>query len=57
MRIDHGPGYRIYFTKRKEALIILRCGGDKRTQTRDIETAKRLAAEWSRCGSKEIDTI
>ncbi len=47
LRIDYGPGYRIYFQKRGNVLIILLCGGDKRTQDRDIKTAKRRAAEWS----------
>lgn len=47
LRIDYGPGYRVYFQKRGSAIIILLCGGDKRTQDRDIRTAKRLAAEWS----------
>jgi putative addiction module killer protein len=47
LRIDHGPGYRVYFQRRRNTIIILLCGGDKRTQNRDIETAKRLAEEWS----------
>ena len=47
LRIDYGPGYRIYFQKRGKTIIILLCGGDKSTQEKDIETAKRLAAEWS----------
>ncbi len=47
LRIDHGPGYRVYFQKRENTIILLLCGGDKRTQDRDIEIAKRLAAEWS----------
>jgi len=46
LRIDHGPGYRIYFLKRGSTIIILLCGGDKSTQSKDIETAKRLAEEW-----------
>ena len=47
LRIDHGPGYRVYFQKRRSTIIILLCGGDKRTQDRDIEMAKRLVVEWS----------
>ena len=43
LRIDYGPGYRVYFTKRGRALVVLLAGGDKRTQSRDIETALRLA--------------
>jgi putative addiction module killer protein len=43
MRIDCGPGYRIYFVQRGSALIVLLAAGDKRTQTRDIEKAKELA--------------
>ena len=43
MRIDYGPGYRVYFKKRGRELIILLAGGDKSTQARDIEAALRLA--------------
>jgi len=43
MRIDYGPGYRVYFVQRGTKVIILLAGGDKRTQTRDIEKAIELA--------------
>ena len=42
MRIDYGPGYRVYFKDTGKEIIILLCGGDKRTQGRDIERAKEL---------------
>lgn len=43
MRLDYGPGYRVYFTKRGSEVIVLLAGGDKRTQDADIRTALRLA--------------
>ena len=43
LRIDYGPGYRVYFTKQGRTVVILLAGGDKRTQDRDIATALRLA--------------
>ena len=45
LRVDYGPGYRVYFVQRGQVLIILLCGGDKRSQRRDIVRAKTLAAE------------
>ena len=45
MRIDYGPGYRIYFTRRGDIVVVLLCGGDKRTQHRDITRALALARE------------
>lgn len=45
LRIDYGPGYRVYFVQRGEALIILLAGGDKRTQERDIAKAIKMARE------------
>lgn len=47
MRIHYGPGYRIYFQKRGNTIIVLLCGGDKSTQAKDIKVAKHLATEWS----------
>lgn len=43
LRIDYGPGYRVYFVQRGSELVILLAGGDKRTQDRDIQTALQLA--------------
>jgi len=43
LRIDHGPGYRVYFIRRGDKLVILLAGGDKRTQERDIKLAIELA--------------
>lgn len=43
LRIDYGPGYRVYFVQRGETLVVLLAGGDKSSQTRDIATALRLA--------------
>ena len=45
IRIDYGPGYRVYFANRGRAIVILLCGGDKGTQTADIRRAKALAAD------------
>ncbi|WP_429279023.1 type II toxin-antitoxin system RelE/ParE family toxin [Paraburkholderia sp. GAS41] len=42
MRIDHGPGYRVYYVQRGVALVILLCGGDKSTQAADIRHAHRI---------------
>jgi putative addiction module killer protein len=47
LRIDYGPGYRVYFLQRDETYILLLCGGDKSTQNNDIAKAKALAKEWS----------
>ncbi|MCY3598825.1 MAG: type II toxin-antitoxin system RelE/ParE family toxin [Gemmatimonadetes bacterium] len=45
LRIDVGGGYRIYYTIRNNAVVILLCGGDKSSQQRDIERARRMAGE------------
>ena len=43
LRIDYGPGYRVYYKKQGRSVVILLAGGDKRTQSRNIKTALRLA--------------
>jgi putative addiction module killer protein len=45
LRIQYGPGYRVYYVQRADVLVILLCGGDKSTQEGDIANAKRLAKE------------
>jgi putative addiction module killer protein len=45
MRIDVGAGYRVYFTRRQRVIVILLCGGDKSTQTKDIAIAKLIVQE------------
>ncbi|MHB1951069.1 MAG: type II toxin-antitoxin system RelE/ParE family toxin [Acidiferrobacteraceae bacterium] len=47
LRIDYGPGYRVYFVRRSQALVILLAGGDKGSQKADIRTALRLARNLS----------
>jgi putative addiction module killer protein len=44
MKIDFGPGYRVYYIQRGEVAIVLLCGGDKSTQDKDIQRAKALAS-------------
>lgn len=46
MRIDYGPGYRLYYMQQGSILVVLLCGGDKRTQRDDIAKAKAIAADW-----------
>ncbi len=46
MRIDHGPGYRVYFIQRGAVLVVLLAGGDKSAQNVDIKRAIEIAKEW-----------
>ena len=46
MRIHYGPGYRLYFIRDGQTVIVLLCGGDKDSQPRDVERAGQLAREW-----------
>ena len=57
LRIDHGPGYRVHFTRRERAIIVLLAGGDKSSQDRDIKAAKRLARNlWEAAMTKTVTT-
>jgi putative addiction module killer protein len=46
IRVDYGPGYRVYYLRRGAVLTVLLCGGDKRTQKSDIKRALAIAAQW-----------
>ncbi len=46
LKIDYGPGYRVYYTFKGKTLILLLCGGDKSTQSKDIRLATEIAASW-----------
>ncbi len=46
LKVDVGPGFRVYYTQRGLTLIILLCGGDKSTQQADIRRARRIAEDW-----------
>lgn len=50
LKIDYGPGYRIYFGQEGNRLIILLCGGDKTTQQKDIKKAQEYWADWRENG-------
>ena len=53
LRIPHGPGYRVYFLRRGDEVVLLLCGGDKSSQRRDIVRAKRLASEVKDYGGND----
>lgn len=57
LRINYGPGYRIYFKQYGDTIAILLCGGDKRTQVEDIQKAKRLAADWRSENGEKIEEV
>ena len=50
LRVDYGPGYRVYLGREGQELVILLCGGDKSSQRRDIELAKRFLADYKQEG-------
>lgn len=47
MRVDYGPGYRVYYTKRGATIVILLCAGDKRTQKQDIKRAIKMVGDMA----------
>ena len=47
LRVDYGPGYRVYFAQKGQTLVILFCGDDKRTQERDIQRAKQYWQDYN----------
>ena len=47
LRVDYGPGYRVYFAQQGQTLVILLCGGDKRTQEKDIQRAKQYWQDYN----------
>lgn len=49
LRIDYGPGYRVYIAMVGDTLVVLLCGGDKRTQAADIKQAKKYWADYQKC--------
>lgn len=53
LRIDAGPGYRVYYAHSEERVVLLLCGGDKRTQQLDIEQAVSYWTEWLSRGEDE----
>ena len=54
LRIDYGPGYRVYFVQRGQMVVILLAGGDKRTQDRDIKTALELVSRIVNFGTRKV---
>ncbi|WP_455378076.1 type II toxin-antitoxin system RelE/ParE family toxin [Petrachloros mirabilis] len=48
LRLDYGPGYRVYFGQEGATIVLLLCGGDKNTQSNDIDTAKQYWNEYRR---------
>lgn len=52
LRVDYGPGYRVYFSQKGQTLVILLCGGNKRTQDRDIRLAQQYWNDYQQRESK-----
>lgn len=56
LRLDYGPGYRVYYLQDGDRLILLLCGGDKASQDNDVLAAKRIAREWKEAKDNEQRT-
>jgi putative addiction module killer protein len=54
MMIDYGPGYRVYYMATDTAVVLLLCGGDKKSQARDIKRAKKLAEEVRNAKAQDV---
>lgn len=50
LKINYGPGYRVYFGQEGQTMVILLCGGDKNTQQKDIQRAQEYWADWRKNG-------
>ena len=55
LKIDFGPGYRVYYVQRGEVLIVILCGGDKSTQSKDIQRAKVIARQLGEEEKKHVN--
>jgi putative addiction module killer protein len=55
LRINYGPGYRVYYLQDGDTLVVLLCGGEKSTQDDDIKNAKRIAKEWKETRNDDQD--
>jgi len=55
LRIHHGPGYRVYFQRKGERIIVLLCGGNKDSQQRDIQRAQQMAVQWDQDNEQDND--
>jgi putative addiction module killer protein len=55
LRINYGPGYRVYYLQDGDTLVVLLCGGEKSTQDDDIKNVKRIAKEWKETRNDDQD--
>lgn len=55
LKVDFGPGYRVYYVQRGEVLIVVLCGGDKSSQSKDIQRAKAIASQLAEKENKHVN--